>query len=202
MLVQSWTDMNFNSHIKIITKSAYYHQNGISRIKKSWPVSAGFRKTCQCIFLLLLLFIKTNLKLRSYLNFIFYLTPFFTSITANGFLSLPYGVVFNPTFLPPLYTWLTFMLRLALVPVNDSTLIFTFWPLVTTSATLAIRPSLRNSEMCTRPSQRFLQTMTVIHYRSVLGCKPQKNIIGRHSPKPIWMQHNMRGKTKTRSELI
>lgn len=52
------------------------------------------------------------------------------------------------------------MLRLALLPVKDSTLTFTFWPLLTTSATLAMRPSLRNSEMCTRPSQRFLPKHT------------------------------------------
>lgn len=55
---------------------------------------------------------------------------------------------------------LTFILRLALVPVTDSTLIRTFCPLVTTSATSATRPSLRSSEMCTRPSQRFLKPNT------------------------------------------
>lgn len=49
------------------------------------------------------------------------------------------------------------MLRLVLVPVKDSTLTLTRWPLLTTSATLATRPSRRSSEMCTRPSHRFLR---------------------------------------------
>lgn len=52
---------------------------------------------------------------------------------------------------------LTFILRLVLEPVNDRTLILTLWPLLTTSATLATRPSLRSSEMWTRPSHRFLR---------------------------------------------
>lgn len=51
---------------------------------------------------------------------------------------------------------LTFILRLVLEPVNDSTLILTLWPLLTTSATFATRPSRRSSEMWTSPSQRFL----------------------------------------------
>lgn len=49
------------------------------------------------------------------------------------------------------------MLKLVLVPVKDSTLTLTLWPLLTTSATLATRPSRRSSEMCTRPSHRFLR---------------------------------------------
>lgn len=52
---------------------------------------------------------------------------------------------------------LTFILRLVLEPVNDSTLILTLWPLLTTSATFATRPSRRSSEMWTSPSQRFLR---------------------------------------------
>lgn len=52
---------------------------------------------------------------------------------------------------------LTFMLRLVLEPVKDKTLILTLCPLLTTSATLATRPSRRSSEMCTKPSQRFLR---------------------------------------------
>lgn len=51
---------------------------------------------------------------------------------------------------------LTFILRLVFEPVNDSTLTLTLWPLLTTSATLATRPSLRSSEMWTKPSHRFL----------------------------------------------
>lgn len=53
---------------------------------------------------------------------------------------------------------LTFILRLVLEPVNESTLTLTLWPLLTTSATLATRPSLRSSEMWTKPSHRFLHT--------------------------------------------
>lgn len=49
------------------------------------------------------------------------------------------------------------MLRLVLDPVKDKTLTFTLCPLLTTSATLATRPSLRSSEMWTKPSQRFLE---------------------------------------------
>lgn len=51
----------------------------------------------------------------------------------------------------------TFMLRLVLEPVNERTLTLTRWPLLTTSATLATRPSRRSSEMWTKPSHRFLQ---------------------------------------------
>lgn len=60
------------------------------------------------------------------------------------------------------FLFFTFILRLVLDPVNESTLTLTLWPLLTTSATLATRPSLRSSEMWTRPSHRFLEIEKMI----------------------------------------
>ena len=72
----------------------------------------------------------------------------------------------------------TFMLKLVLVPVKDNTLTLTLWPLLTTSATLATRPSRRSSEMCTRPSHRFLRESDISGTFLIPFPQPLSTLVG------------------------
>ncbi len=42
------TDLSFSSHVKAVTKSAYYHLKNIARIDVLFPVKTW--KTCSCLY--------------------------------------------------------------------------------------------------------------------------------------------------------